>query len=266
METLDCETARRLIHLRLDGELTSEDAQLLAEHLSHCPECSERARQLSGIDDALRSGLAARESPDDLRERTHRRVARVRAVRGVWTTWLPAAAALLLAGTLAWVVTSAEQGPSPAPAVVLSGGDAVHVFAPDQRVARPGETGAPLQERAVAWALGEISTTLQFSTHARVELSDEAVVRIGHGSLDLFKGRLRADLTHSEEPFTVTTAWGEVTGAGGVFSVHADADGKVATLTVLAGEVTLRSRDSERTLSAGESATMQLDPERMFTL
>jgi len=150
--------------------------------------------------------------------------------------------------------------------VVVAGGDAVHVFEPNQRVAHPGQTGACLEEQTVAWGLGEEPIVLEFASGARLDLGEEAVVRIGRGSIDLFKGWLRVDLTNARGPFTVSTPWGEFAGEGAVFSVQSSADEGAARLSVIAGEVTVDARGATRTLPSGSAITLKPDPRRVMQM
>jgi len=153
-----------------------------------------------------------------------------------------------------------------APAVVISGGDAIHVFEPNEKTAQPGETGGELQEASVAWGLGGEPIALEFVGNARVGLSEEAVVRIGRESIDLFKGNLRADLQDAQGQFSVVTPWGEFSGPGSLFLVHSDAEGGAARLTVIAGEVQVEAQGRRSTLSAGQAVTLKPDPEQTISL
>ncbi|MEA3403846.1 MAG: zf-HC2 domain-containing protein [Armatimonadota bacterium] len=269
MDTLDCETARRYIHLRLDGELTDEDAHLLEEHLAHCARCRKACEALTRIDRALRSAVQSPRAPQDLAAKATERVHRAAGGMRLWRTWVPAAAAFLIAAGLLLLLRPApepEPAVSTAPAIVLSGGDAIHVFEPDARVAQSGRTGELLPERSVAWALSDTPTTLAFADGAEVSLNEEAVVRIGRASVDLFTGRLRADLRLADEPFTVSTPWGDVAGEHAVFIVRLDADSSSARVHVLDGDVTIAADGGQETVSAGQTAELQLDPEQEIML
>jgi len=275
MPDLDCEQARRLIHLRLDGELAGDDAARLDDHLTRCARCRRALDELMRIDAALREGLAAAEPPPQLAARVRARLSEAQSARPAWAAWLPAAAALLLAlglvlFGLSRIGTREGRPPGPvpmvAPAVVISGGDAIHVFEPDQKTAQPGHTGEELQEQSVAWGLGGSAISLQFAGGARITLSDEAVVRIGRDSVDLFKGDLNADLSDATGPFTVATPWGKMSAEGAVFDVSSRADEETAQLTVIQGEVAVEGRDLQRTIGAGEAVRLKPDPERVFEL
>ena len=50
----DCERARALVSLELDGELSEVEEASLAAHRRVCPECEARARELEAITSALR--------------------------------------------------------------------------------------------------------------------------------------------------------------------------------------------------------------------
>lgn len=269
MERLDCQSARRLIHLKLDGELPQVDAELLAEHVEQCERCRTLQEELGRVDAALSEGLGAIEAPEPDVAAARQRVRKARRSNAVWSTWLPAAAAALLVLTLVLLGAPALDGPdsaSAAPATVVSGGDAVHVFGPNERTAQSGTTGTELQESSVAWGLGDEPIALEFVGGARVELSNEAVVRIGRNSIDLFKGGLRVDLREAGEQFSVVTPWGEFTGAGSLFTVHSDANGGSARISVHEGDVRVISRGTERVLSEGEAATLQPDPTQTIAL
>ena len=96
MSKLDCEYARRLIHLRLDGELGDDEALLLEEHLERCDDCRLLLEELHRVGAALREGLGAMPLPEPSVRAARQRVARARAGRTLWATWLPAAAAFVL--------------------------------------------------------------------------------------------------------------------------------------------------------------------------
>ncbi len=267
MATVDCERARMLMHLRLDGELPDDDASALAEHVARCADCRAVDADLRQIDAALREGLAACEPPAELADRVRERLERARPARRPWATWLPAAAVFLIAAIGLLVMhPTLRPGPPPAPAMVVSGGDSIHVFEPNEKVAQAGHTGTPLREESVAWGLGGSTIALQFTDGARIDLSDEAVVRIGRDSMDLFKGGLRADLSDASEPFTVVTPWGEVRGQGAVFHLHSQIGEETAQLAVSIGEVTVEGQGWTRTVSEGQSVALKPDPERVFEL
>jgi len=268
MAIVDCASIRRLIHLGLDGELRDEDARLLEEHLEQCEECARFREELERVDAALREGLGAIRLPEPEFGDARQRVSRSRTGRAAWVMWLPAAAAFVLVSLALLVATPMLRGPevAAAPAVVVRGGDAIHVFEPDQKTAQPGRTGGSLQERSVAWSMGGESIALEFAGGACVELSDEAVVRIGRDCLDLFKGDLRADLTGVREQFAVVTPWGEFRGADAVFTVQSDVDGSAARVTVASGEVEVSRRGWTRTLTAGEAVTLKPDPQQTIYL
>ncbi len=269
MSSIDCEQARLMMHLRLDGELQAEDELRLQDHLADCAGCRHIDEQLRSIDAALREGLAALEvapSPQ-LAARIHDRLGRTRTVKNTWVRWLAAAAALLVATT---VLLLAPQRLRPqqqaAPAVVVSGGDGIHVFAPNQRTAQPWHTGAPLQEQAVAWSTSDAAIALEFANGARVTLGNEAVIRVRHNSIALFKGSLHVDLTNAEGSFTVATPWGDMTAQEAVFAVNSAVDGDTADLSVFAGEVVVVRGSTTTTVSAGRHIKLRPDPESVRIL
>jgi len=266
--TVDCDHARMLMHLRLDGELPAEDAALLARHLESCADCRAIDEELRRVDAALREGLASGEPSADLAARVCERLQVVRPVRSAWATWLPAAAVFLIAAVGLLVVGPRLRPPpvAAAPAVVVSGGDAIHVFGPDEKIAQPGHTGAELPEESVAWGMGGSAIVLQFATGARVNLSEEAVVRVRHDALDLFKGDLDADLSKVAEPFTVATPWAEIAGERANFRLRAAPGDDGADLSVSAGEVTLRRQGLSSTVAAGETVRLRPDPDSTFVL
>lgn len=268
MDRLDCESARRLLHLKLDGELREADDRLLDEHLEGCEDCRRLRDELERVDAALREGLGALEMPEPAPDAVRQEIRRAHRSRVLWSTWLPAAAAFVLVVLVALIATPGLNGPDEtgAPAMVVSGGDAVHVFGPNEKTAQRGRTGTVLQESSVAWGMGNEPIALEFAGGARVNLSDEAVVRIGRESIDLFKGDLRADLSETDAGFSIVTPWGEFAGSGSVFTVHSDANGGSATVTVIEGEVTVNSGGSEWGLSAGETTTLRPDPSRTIAL
>lgn len=266
--TVDCDHARMLMHLRLDGELPAEDAALLARHLEDCAECRAIDAELRRVDAALRAGLASGEPSADFAARVRARLEPARRARPAWATWLPAAAVFLLAavGLLVLGPRLRTAQVVAAPAVVVSGGDAIHVFGPDEKVAQPGHTGAALPEESVAWGMGGEAIVLQFATGAHVRLSEEAVVRVRRDSLDLFKGDLDADLSEVTEPFAVMTPWAEIAGARARFQLRAAPGDDGAELSVSAGTVTVRRQGLSSTVAAGERVRLRPDPQSSFVL
>ncbi|MGD9497224.1 MAG: zf-HC2 domain-containing protein [Armatimonadota bacterium] len=267
MHNLDCDAAREMIHLRLDGELSGEQAELLGAHLASCGSCRAFEAELGRIDAALREGLAAAELSVELAPRVRARLAPRPQVRRAWATWLPAAAAFVLAA-LGVVVALSRGAPraEAAPAVLISGGDAIHVFEPHQRTAQPGRTGEALREESIAWGAGGETVGLQFAGGARIDLGEEAVVRIGRDSVDLFKGSLRADLTRAKGTFAVVTPWGKVSGTGALFVVYSNPDGATARLSVVSGRAQVEERGSVRLVEEGQTIVLEPDPGRVLEL
>lgn len=267
MAKIDCSAARRLTHLRLDGELAAEDSRLLMQHTARCRRCERANTELEELDGALREGLAACPPAPQPVDATRRQVKQARLMRRVLSTLLPAAAAfILVAGSLFFALRDGGHAVNVAVAVVVSGGEAIHVFEPNQRVAQPGQTGTELQEHAVAWGLSSDPIALRFAGGARAQLSNEAVVRIGRNSLDLFNGDLRADLRDAEESFTVGTPWGQFESRDAVFLVHSDPDDSNAVVRVISGEVRVEQHRWTRVLEAGEQLTLRPDPYRTVAL
>src|SRR4051794_20964980 len=58
-----CDRARELASLRLDGELCELEEALLNTHLSRCDECHSFAQSLGGVTTALRAAPRERPSP-----------------------------------------------------------------------------------------------------------------------------------------------------------------------------------------------------------
>lgn len=267
MTGIDCNSAIRLTHLKLDGDLPREDARLLQRHLESCEQCQRSSAELADVAEALRSGLASAPPPADVC-RTRREVELSRMRRDLFSSWLPAVAAfILVAGAIHFFFSGRTATPvNVAPAVVVSGGEAVHVFEPNQNVSQPGRTGVELQEHTVAWGLSDAPIALRFASGAQVELSNEAVVRIGRDSLSLFKGDLRADLTETSESFTVATPWGEFAASGAIFHVHSDAEDSSAVVRVVSGEVRVEQQGWSRVIDAGGQLTLKPDPHRAIIL
>lgn len=268
MSSFDCEQARLMIHLRLDGELSAEDEVRLQEHLAHCEGCHRLDEQLRSIDAALREGLAALETTPSpqLAARIHERLGRTRTARNTWAPWLAAAAVLLVAATVLLAPHRMRPQHAAAPAVVVSGGDGIHVFAPNQRTAQRWRTGAPLQEQAVAWSTSDAAITLEFADGARVTLGNEAVIRVRHNSIALFKGSLHVDLTNAKGSFTVATPWGDITAQNAVFAVKSAVESDTADLSVLSGEVVVMRGNTTTTVTAGGRLRLRPDPESVRVL
>jgi anti-sigma factor RsiW len=69
-----CESARRLVSLDLDGELSRFERAMLGRHLRRCADCAECARRTVAITQLLRSvPLEEIRLPTDAYRRPHRR-------------------------------------------------------------------------------------------------------------------------------------------------------------------------------------------------
>ena len=265
---VDCTGARRLVHLHLDGELPPMDAELLDQHLASCDFCERLANEFEEMDGALRKALAKCPVSPPPMEAVRRKVAAGSIRRGIISTWLPAAAAFILAiAGLSYFMRGGDAPLHVAPAVVVSGGETVHVFEPNQNVAQPGRTGTELQEDAVAWGLSNEPIALRFASGVQMVASHEAVVRIGRDKIDLFKGDLRVDLSDARSSFAVITPWGQFTSSGAIFYVHSNVEDGSAVVRVVSGEVEVeRGEGTARTLEAGGQLTLKPDPHHAIVL
>jgi len=263
----ECQWAIELIHLQLDGELAQADTHRLQEHLLQCASCREQAEQLRAAGDTLRAALGELPLPPDLELRIQ---AAVRAPvprpsalpRLAWG--LAAAAAVAVAVYLGGHLRGLDA--AAAPAVVARGGEGLHIFADNSTVARPARTGEPLPEDAVAWGASEGTTALRFRGGARLELSREAVVKIGSDSITLIKGGLYADLTEVADDFQVITPWGTVGGRGSAFALISGGSAEDARLLVSVGEVRIEANHRVRVAREGESLILGPDTSRVLVL
>ncbi len=152
------------------------------------------------------------------------------------------------------------------PAIVTSGGESLHVFSDDSNVARPARTGDPLAEDVVAWGVNETTISLDFRGGAKLELSREAVVKIGADSITLIKGGLHADLSEATDSFQVITPWGTVSGDGSAFTLISGEQFEAARLLVSSGNVTIEANGSHRRAHEGESVLLREDTEHTLVL
>ena len=153
-----------------------------------------------------------------------------------------------------------------APAVVARGGESLHVFGEDSNVARPACTGDSLDEDVVAWGVNETTIALQFKGGARMELSREAVVKIGENSITLIKGGLYADLTEATDSFRVITPWGTVSGDGSAFALISGEQFDAARLLVSSGAVNIDANDARSHAQAGASVVLREDAQSSLVL
>lgn len=282
ISTIDCRRANELLHLRLDGELTGADADALTAHLAVCEDCSAAAAELARIADALSESLAALTPPADLEARIRASVAetvpaapepapRRRMAPMVWAFAAAAAVALALyVGSQMGIGVPPASAPGlqmgTSPAIVTSGGESLHVFSDDSNVARPARTGDPLAEDVVAWGVNETTISLDFRGGAKLELSREAVVKIGADSITLIKGGLHANLAEATDSFRVITPWGTVSGDGSAFTLITGEQFEAARLLVRAGNVTIEANGSRRRVHEGESVLLREDTEHTLVL
>ncbi len=278
----DCKRAKELLHLRLDGELAGADADALTAHLAACEDCRAAAGELDKIASGLSEGLAAPTPPADLETRIRASVAATvqtapeplpqrRVAPMVWAFAAAAAVALAL-----YVGTQMGAGAPPAsvpgmlmgasPAIVVRGGESLHVFSDDSNVARPAHTGDPLDEDVMAWGVNETTIALDFRGGARLELSREAVIKIGANSITLIKGGLYGDLTDATDSFRVITPWGTVSGDGSAFALISGEQSEAARLLVSSGDVTIDANDSRLHAEAGASVVLREDTQHTLVL
>jgi len=100
-----CGKAQRLLSRRIDGRLSTPDAEALDLHLVHCPACRVAAERLPQAWHALAQLGEAGAAPDDWAAIEAAAEARRRKWMPLWLRWqlapAPAAAALALAGMVA---------------------------------------------------------------------------------------------------------------------------------------------------------------------
>lgn len=253
---MTCKQARRLIHLQLDGELGEAERRELDDHLAGCAHCARLAAELGRLEGALREGLAAPVPQADLVAGVRQQVAPTRpARRASWRPYALAAAAVAVAA-IVYAVALRPSGPQP-PAVVAGGGQSLHVFTPGSKVAHTAEVGEPLEERVIAWGADESRISLRFADGARLNLSKNAVIRIGRQSVTLFKGSVHADLSATDQPFALLTPWGVVGGSGATFSLTALPAQQFARLVVIEGAVSVRSDGRDSTVEARHSVLLR---------
>jgi len=264
MSDMGCEQARRLISLRLDGEPGDDDAHALGGHLAGCEACRRAGEQLDGIDAALRAGAAAIVPPPDLSARV-RSAVHSRQQRQV--SWRPAVWGLAAAAALALVIYGGGLlSRSDSPAVVARGGESLHVFTGESNVAHNVKTGDALDEDAVAWGINDTTIAVRFREGARLELSRQAVIKIGADSMTLIKGGLYADLTDATDDFTVITPWGSMSGRGSTFTLLSGSDDGAARLLVSEGSVRVVTAGGVRMAEAGASMMLRPNEEQIIVL
>ena len=278
----DCKRAKELLHLRLDGELAGADADALTAHLAACEDCRAAAGELDKIASGLSEGLAAPTPPADLETRIRASVAAAlqtapeplpqrRVAPMVWAFAAAAAVALALyVGTQMGASTPPASVPGmlmgASPAIVVRGGESLHVFSDDSNVARPAHTGDPLDEDVMAWGVNETTIALDFRGGARLELSREAVIKIGANSITLIKGGRYGDLTDATDSFRVITPWGTVSGDGSAFALISGEQSEAARLLVSSGDVTIDANDSRLHAEAGASVVLREDTQHTLVL
>jgi predicted anti-sigma-YlaC factor YlaD len=114
VQPVECERARHLASLGLDGELSEVEQALLRAHVGRCAACACFARDLGGLTQELRAAPLQRPVGES---RSHRRRATVRALQlGA------AAAAVALAAGLGGLAGSLSTHSSSPPAQVAGDG------------------------------------------------------------------------------------------------------------------------------------------------
>ncbi len=269
MPDMKCEEAQRLVHLRLDGELAEADAHLLEAHLDQCEACRKASEDFASIESALHGGLNRLEVPEGLDVRVRSAVtasslSRRSVPRVVWA--FAAAAAVTLVVWAGMIGGGSGEKAFASPAIVARGGESLHVFTDDSPTSKLAHTGDSLEEDAVAWGVNETTIGLRFRGGTRLELSREAVVKIGEDSVTLIKGGLYADLTEATDDFKIATPWGTVSGPGSAFALISGSNEDDARLLVNSGEVVIQSNNSRRTAMGGESVVLSQDTQSMLVL
>ncbi|MCD6360008.1 MAG: hypothetical protein J7M38_04025, partial [Armatimonadetes bacterium] len=119
---------------------------------------------------------------------------------------------------------------------------------------------------AVAWGVNDTTIALRFRGGARLELSREAVVKIGDDSITLIKGGLYADLTEVKDDFRVITPWGAVSGKGSAFVLISGGTEENARLLVSTGQVTIEANNTHRVAREGDNLVLKQDSSRVLVL
>jgi predicted anti-sigma-YlaC factor YlaD len=114
VQPVECERARHLASLGLDGELSEVEQAVLRAHVGRCAACACFARDLGGLTQELRAAPLQRPAAE---VRSHRRRATVRTLQlGA------AAAAVALAAGLGGLAGSLSTHSSSLPAQVAGNG------------------------------------------------------------------------------------------------------------------------------------------------
>ena len=213
---MTCDAVRPLLHPYVDGELTPERAELVADHLVSCPACSGEYASLLATVHSLREGLVRYQAPDVMRARilgalreTHRAAAPtarrdIRISRGPWR----AIAAGVLIAAVSSAATLATAGLRPAREPVADEVLASHIrsLMPSHLV----DVQSSDQHNVKPWFNGR----LDFSpTVPRLE---EAGFPLQGGRLDYVHGRSVAVVVYTRRQHVVN-----------VFSWPSDASGDV---------------------------------------
>ena len=93
---MNCREARFLLYAHMDRELSRCDADALSRHLTACAPCATRAESARGLARVLRSRLDRAPAPARLRSRLHTSITSNEPLRPRASSYLVAAAVLLM--------------------------------------------------------------------------------------------------------------------------------------------------------------------------
>ena len=150
---MNCNDARALLQVYLDGELDRAGARELEAHLDGCAECARSLSELDGLRAALRTGAPRYAAPAALREqiRAHATPTRVSAPRlGRWL-------ALAASWALAFVIGVRVSGPASSDSATTLARDLVSSHLRALAAANPVDVASSDRHTVKPWFAGKIA-------------------------------------------------------------------------------------------------------------
>ena len=208
-----CKEIQGLLGRYVDGELGEGDAARVREHIETCDECAEDARLMELEAELLRGALAPEGVPEHIGEKVMRRLWRPPMFRSRWVP-VAAAACVVLALGIAAVHWLGPRGAALARVTTCAGPLEVRAKGGSWR---PLATYSVLRDGARVRCGEDTPGGIILNANRRFDLDVDTEL-VFHSSrsgapfsIDMERGRIRADVARLEQPLNVLTPVANVT-------------------------------------------------------
>lgn len=266
---MDCKAALKMIAARSTRE--RYDTEALAEHLASCHACREQASYAERLSALLYAAVTTYDPPEGFGDRVAARLGTRPADLGHTgaarrrTSFATFAAGVATGLILAGIGLSLRRSdPGPHTAVTASHGDlAGTLVAGDERaeVLPPGG-GEPLvadcplslADGSLVWAGGRGGASVAPVQGGLIRLSPDAVVRLIHAGVAIYRGTAHLDVCRTHEPFVVELPAGQMLLDQAQLSVSVDGATEDARVQIHRGCVWVGNRLGSVDLGDGQQA------------